>query len=245
MNSKLIYVNASTSFFLKLKNIIDPEKKRKVIGKEFIKIFEKEAKKIKNAKFLAQGTLYPDVIESKKIDGSNANVIKSHHNVGGLPKNLNLRLLEPLRELFKDEVRLLGKELGLPKDIIHRHPFPGPGLSIRIPGEITKNKINILKMADKIYIEELLTNNLYNKIWQAFCVLLPVKSVGVMGDSRSYEYTISIRAITSTDGMTADIYYFKEKFLKKLSGRIIGEVQGVNRVLFDITSKPPATIEWE
>jgi len=245
MNSKLVYVNASKTFYLKLKHITDPERKRKIIGKEFIKIFEKEAKKIKNAKFLAQGTLYPDVIESKKIEGNNSKAIKSHHNVGGLPKRLNLTLIEPLRELFKDEVRELGKELGLPSNIIQRHPFPGPGLSIRIPGEITNKKVNILKEADKIYMDELKKCNLYNKIWQAFCVLLPVKSVGVMGDSRSYEYTVSIRAITSTDGMTADIYYFREEFLKKLSGRIIGEVKGVNRVLFDITSKPPATIEWE
>ena len=245
MNSKLVYVNASKIFYLKLKNISDPERKRKIIGKEFIKIFEKEAKKIKNAKFLAQGTLYPDVIESKKIEGNKSKAIKSHHNVGGLPKRLNLRLIEPLRELFKDEVRELGKKLGLPKNIIQRHPFPGPGLAIRIPGKITNKKINILKEADKIYMDELAKSNLYNKIWQAFCVLLPVKSVGVMGDSRSYEYTVSIRAITSTDGMTADIYYFREEFLKRLSGRIIGEVKGVNRVLFDITSKPPATIEWE
>ena len=206
---------------------------------------KKEAKKIKNAKFLAQGTLYPDVIESKKIEGSNSKAIKSHHNVGGLPKRLNLSLIEPLRDLFKDEVRKVGKELGLPKSIIQRHPFPGPGLAIRIPGNITKKKIQILQKADKIYIDELINNNLYNKIWQAFCVLLPVKSVGVMGDSRSYELTISVRAITSNDGMTADIFYFKEEFLKKLSGRIIGEVKGVNRVLYDITSKPPATIEWE
>ena len=245
MNSKLVYVNARSIFFSKLKNIIDPEKKRKIIGREFVRIFEIEAKKIKKAKFLAQGTLYPDVIESKKIEGSNTKAIKSHHNVGGLPKRLNLKLIEPLRELFKDEVRQLGKELGLPQNIIRRHPFPGPGLSIRMPGKITTKKVNILKQADKIYIEELIKNKLYNKIWQAFCVLLSVKSVGVMGDSRSYEYTISVRAITSTDGMTADIYYFKENFLKNLSGKIIGEVKGVNRVLFDITSKPPATIEWE
>ncbi len=245
MNSKLVYINASKTFYSKLKNIIDPEKKRKIIGKEFIKVFEKEAKKIKNAKFLAQGTLYPDVIESKKIEGSNSKAIKSHHNVGGLPKRLNLSLIEPLKELFKDEVRELGKELGLPKSIIERHPFPGPGLAIRIPGDITKKKIEILKKADRIYMNELKVSNLYNKIWQAFCVLLPVKSVGVMGDSRSYEYTISVRAITSNDGMTADIFYFKEEFLKRLSGRIIGEVKGVNRVLYDITSKPPATIEWE
>ena len=196
-------------------------------------------------KYLAQGTLYPDVIESKKINGSNFKAIKSHHNVGGLPKRLNLKLIEPLRELFKDEVRELGKELGLPKSVIERHPFPGPGLAIRLPGKITMKKINILKQVDKIYIEELKKNKLYKNIWQAFCVLLPVKSVGVMGDSRSYEYTISVRAITSSDGMTADIYYFKENFLKNLSGRIIGEVKGINRVLYDITSKPPATIEWE
>ena len=245
LKSNLVYVNASHIFFRKLKSIKDPEKKRKIIGIEFIKVFEKEAKKIKNAKFLAQGTLYPDVIESKKIKGTSVKAIKSHHNVGGLPKKLKLKLLEPLRELFKDEVRELGRKLGLPKNIIDRHPFPGPGLAIRIPGEITNKRVRILKEADNIYIDELVKHRLYTKIWQAFCVLLPVKSVGVMGDSRSYEYTISVRAITSTDGMTADVYYFKESFLKNLSGRIIGEVKGVNRVLFDVTSKPPATIEWE
>jgi len=244
-NAKIIYVNARKLFLKKLKGIKDPEKKRKIIGREFIKVFEIEAKKIKNAKFLAQGTLYPDVIESKKIEGSKQKIIKSHHNVGGLPKKLNLKLIEPLRELFKDEVRSLGKELNLPKDIIGRHPFPGPGLAIRIPGEITSKKINILKNADHIYINELRKYNLYNKIWQAFCVLLPIKSVGVMGDSRSYEFTISLRAITSKDGMTAEAFYFKENFIKSLAGKIVGQVKGVNRVLYDVTSKPPATIEWE
>ena len=244
-NAKIVYVNAKNIFMQKLKGINDPERKRKIIGKEFIKIFEREAKKIKNAKFLAQGTLYPDVIESKKIQGSKLKVIKSHHNVGGLPKKLDLKLLEPLRELFKDEVRSLGKELNLPDNIIQRHPFPGPGLAIRIPGEITASKIRILKNADYIYINELKKYKLYNKIWQAFCVLLPIRSVGVMGDSRSYELTLSIRAITSKDGMTADVFYFKEDFLQNLSGKIIGKVKGINRVLYDITSKPPATIEWE
>ncbi|MAJ24441.1 MAG: glutamine-hydrolyzing GMP synthase [Rickettsiales bacterium] len=244
-NAKIVYVNAKNEFLKKLRGISNPEIKRKIIGKEFIRVFEKEAKKIKKAKFLAQGTLYPDVIESKHIEGSKLKVIKSHHNVGGLPKKLNLKLLEPLRELFKDEVRVLGKELKLPKHIIERHPFPGPGLAIRIPGEITSKKINILKKADLIYINALKNNNLYDKIWQAFCVLLPIKSVGVMGDSRSYELTISLRAITSKDGMTAEVYYFEENFLKKLASDIIGQVRGVNRVLYDITSKPPATIEWE
>ena len=244
-NAKIVYINARKIFLEKLHGVKDPEKKRKIIGSEFIKIFEKESSKIKNAKFLAQGTLYPDVIESKKIQGTKLKVIKSHHNVGGLPKKFNLKLIEPLRELFKDEVRGLGKELNLPHDIIYRHPFPGPGLAIRIPGEITAKKINILKNADYIYINELKKYNLYNKIWQAFCVLLPIKSVGVMGDSRSYEFTISLRAITSRDGMTAEIFYFKKDFLQSLVGKIIGQVKGVNRVLYDITSKPPATVEWE
>ena len=244
-NAKIIYVNARKLFLKKLKGVEEPERKRKIIGREFIKVFEKEAKKIKNAKFLAQGTLYPDVIESKKIEGSKQKIIKSHHNVGGLPKRLNLKLIEPLRELFKDEVRSLGKELNLPKDIIGRHPFPGPGLAIRIPGEITSKKINILKNADHIYINELKKYNLYNKIWQAFCVLLPIRSVGVMGDSRSYEFTICVRAITSKDGMTAEVFYFKENFINSLAGKIVGQVKGINRVLYDITSKPPATIEWE
>ena len=244
-NLNIIHANETELFLNALKGVIDPEEKRKIIGREFIKIFEKEAKKIKNAKYLAQGTLYPDVIESKKIQGSKLKVIKSHHNVGGLPKKLNLKLLEPLRELFKDEVRSLGKQLKLPDNIIQRHPFPGPGLAIRIPGEITANKIRILKNADYIYISELKKYNLYNKIWQAFCVLLPIRSVGVMGDSRSYELTLSIRAITSKDGMTAEVFYFKEDFLQNLAGKIIGQVKGINRVLYDITSKPPATIEWE
>ena len=244
-DAKIVYVNAKKDFLFKLKGIENPEKKRKIIGRAFIKVFEREAKKIKKAKYLAQGTLYPDVIESKNIEGSKSKIIKSHHNVGGLPKKLNLKLIEPLRELFKDEVRSLGASLKLPKNIINRHPFPGPGLAIRIPGAITEKRINILKNADAIFIEELKKNKLYEKIWQAFCVLLPIKSVGVMGDSRSYELTISIRAITSKDGMTAEVFYFSENFIKKISGRIVGEVKGVNRVLYDITSKPPATIEWE
>ena len=244
-DAKIVYVNARKIFLKKLKGVKDPERKRKIIGREFIKVFEIEAKKIKDAKFLAQGTLYPDVIESKKVQGAKLKVIKSHHNVGGLPKKLNLKLIEPLRELFKDEVRSLGKELRLPNNIISRHPFPGPGLAIRIPGEISINKINILKNVDYIFINELKKYNLYNKIWQAFCVLLPIKSVGVMGDSRSYELTVSLRAITSKDGMTAEVFYFKEDFLQSLVGKIVGQVKGVNRVLYDITSKPPATIEWE
>ena len=245
IDTKLIYIDAKKLFLERLKGIKNPEKKRKIIGREFVKVFQKQAKKIKDAKYLAQGTLYPDVIESKTIEGSKSKNIKTHHNVGGLPKNMNFTLIEPLRELFKDEVRELGKKLGLPTSILKRHPFPGPGLAIRIPGEVTKLKIDILKNVDNIFLEELRSNKIYNKIWQAFAVLLPVKSVGVMGDSRSYEYAVSLRAITSTDGMTADIFIFSENFLKKVSGRIVGEVKGVNRVLYDITSKPPATIEWE
>jgi len=244
-SGRLIHIKAKKIFLEKLKGVSSPERKRKIIGREFIRIFEKEAKKIKGARYLAQGTLYPDVIESKKIKGSKNKLIKSHHNVGGLPKRLKLKLVEPFRELFKDEVRKIGIKLNVPKQIVFRHPFPGPGLAIRIPGEVSNQKLEILKKADSIYIEELRKNNLYDKIWQAFCVLLPIKSVGVMGDSRSYEYTISVRAIKSMDGMTAEIFSFKLDFLKKLSGRIVGEVKGVNRVLLDITSKPPATIEWE
>ena len=244
-SGRLIHIKAKKIFLEKLKGVSSPERKRKIIGREFIRIFEKEAKKIKGVKYLAQGTLYPDVIESKKIKGSKNKLIKSHHNVGGLPKRLKLKLVEPFRELFKDEVRKIGIKLNVPKQIVFRHPFPGPGLAIRIPGEVSNQKLEILKKADSIYIEELRKNNLYDKIWQAFCVLLPIKSVGVMGDSRSYEYTISVRAIKSMDGMTAEIFSFKLDFLKKLSGRIVGEVKGVNRVLLDITSKPPATIEWE
>ncbi len=226
----------------KLKNITDPEAKRKIIGKLFIKLFEKKAKKFK---FLAQGTLYPDVIESKSVTGSPSSKIKSHHNVGGLPKKMKLSLIEPLKKLFKDEVRKLGKSLGVPKGILHRHPFPGPGLAIRIPGKITKYKINILKEADFIFIDELKKSNLYKKIWQAYVALLPLKTVGVMGDSRTYEYTCMLRAVISEDGMTADFFNFEKSFIQKVSNRITNSVKGINRVVYDVTSKPPSTIELE
>ena len=241
----LIYVNAEKQFFSKLKNISDPEKKRKIIGNLFIKIFEKYAKKIKNVRFLAQGTLYPDLIESKSVTGSQTSKIKSHHNVGGLPKKMNLKLLEPLKYLFKDEVRKLGLELNLNKDIISRHPFPGPGLAIRMPGTITKEKIKILKEADYYFIKALKDNNLYHKIWQAYAALLPVKTVGVMGDNRTYEYLCLLRAITSEDGMTADFFEFKKSFMQFVSNQIINNIRGINRVVYDITSKPPSTIELE
>ena len=241
----LIYVNAEKQFLSKLKNISDPEKKRKVIGNLFIKIFEKYAKKIKNVRYLAQGTLYPDLIESKSVTGSQTSKIKSHHNVGGLPKRMNLKLLEPLKYLFKDEVRKLGLELNLSKDIISRHPFPGPGLAIRMPGLITKEKVNILKEADFYFIKALKDNNLYNKIWQAYAALLPVKTVGVMGDNRTYEYLCLLRAITSEDGMTADFFEFKKPFMQFVSNQIINNIRGINRVVYDITSKPPSTIELE
>jgi len=243
LNVKLI--NASQLFLKKLKNTSDPEKKRKIIGNLFIKIFEKEAKKINNVKFLAQGTLYPDIIESRSSTGSKTSKIKSHHNVGGLPKKMNLKLLEPLKEFFKDEVRILGKTLGLSKDINFKHPFPGPGLGIRIIGKITKEKVKILQEADNIFINELVNNNLYDKIWQAYAALLPFKTVGVMGDSRTYEYTCMLRAVTSEDGMTADYFNFEKYFLDKVSSKIVNNVKGINRVVFDITSKPPSTIELE
>ena len=242
---KLIYIDASKIFLNKLKNVINPESKRKIIGKLFIRLFEKYAKKVKKVKFLAQGTLYPDLIESKTITGSPSSVIKSHHNVGGLPKKMNLALVEPISNLFKDEVRKLGQELSLPKDLLLRHPFPGPGLAIRIPGKITKEKINILKEADFIFINELKKSNLYNKIWQAYVALLPLKTVGVMGDKRTYEYTCLVRAVTSEDGMTADFFSFDKTFLRKVSNKIINSVNGINRVVYDITSKPPSTIELE
>ena len=245
LGNRFIHVNASEIFFKALKNISDPEKKRKTIGKKFIEVFELEAKKIGNVKFLAQGTLYPDVIESVSFSGGPSVTIKSHHNVGGLPEKMNLELVEPLRELFKDEVRILGKELGLPDYLIGRHPFPGPGLAIRIPGEITEEAIITLQEADTIFIEEIRNAGLYDKIWQAFCVLLPVKSVGVMGDARSYDKALVLRAITSVDGMTADVYPFEHSFLSRVSTRIVNEVKGINRVTYDITSKPPGTIEWE
>jgi len=241
----LIYVNAENQFLRKLKNISDPEKKRKIIGNLFIKIFEKYAKKIKKVKFLAQGTLYPDLIESKSVTGSQTSKIKSHHNVGGLPKKMKLKLVEPLKFLFKDEVRKLGLELNLSKDIIFRHPFPGPGLAIRMPGLITSEKIKILKEADYYFINELKRNNLYNKIWQAYAALLPVKTVGVMGDNRTYEYICLLRAITSADGMTADFFNFKKDFIQTISNKIINNIKGINRVVYDITSKPPSTIELE
>ena len=228
-----------------LKGVTDPEKKRKLIGKEFIRSFDKCAAKYKDIEFLAQGTLYPDVIESRSVTGAPSATIKSHHNVGGLPKKMNLKLIEPLNTLFKDEVRILGNELGLTDNIRNRHPFPGPGLAIRILGEITKNRLDILRRADKIYIDLLKKEKLYDKIWQAFCVLLPVKTVGVMGDSRTYEYVCAIRAVTSVDGMTADYYPFDQSFLKKVSNNIINKVKGINRVVYDTTSKPPGTIEWE
>ncbi len=241
----LVYVDAQEIFLSKLKNISDPEQKRKIIGKTFIEIFDAEASKIKNVEFLAQGTLYPDVIESSHPNSGKSHTIKSHHNVGGLPKDMKLKLLEPVRSLFKDEVRKLGQELGLTYGMISRHPFPGPGLAIRIPGEITLEKVKILQQVDEIYINEIKKGNLYDKIWQAFAVLLPVKTVGVMGDSRTYEYVAALRAVKSSDGMTADIYEFSYDFLTRVTNKIIGEVRGVNRVTYDITSKPPGTIEWE
>ena len=241
----LIYVNAEKEFLKKLKNVSDPEKKRKIIGNLFIKIFERYSKKIKDVKFLAQGTLYPDLIESKSVTGSQTSKIKSHHNVGGLPKQMKLKLVEPLKFLFKDEVRELGLELNLNKDIISRHPFPGPGLAIRMPGVITSEKIKILKEADHYFIEALKEYGLYNKIWQAYAALLPVKTVGVMGDNRTYEYLCLLRAITSEDGMTADFYEFKKSFSQMISNKIVNNIRGINRVVYDITSKPPSTIELE
>ncbi len=241
----LIYVNAEKDFIKKLGKVSDPEKKRKIIGNLFIKIFEHYAKKIKNVRFLAQGTLYPDLIESKSVTGSQTSKIKSHHNVGGLPKKMKLKLVEPLKFLFKDEVRKLGLELNLSKEIISRHPFPGPGLAIRMPGIITKEKLKILKEADHYFIQALREHNLYHKIWQAYAALLPVKTVGVMGDNRTYEYLCLLRAITSEDGMTADFYEFKKSFIQEISNKIVNSIRGINRVVYDITSKPPSTIELE
>lgn len=237
-------VDASGIFLRKLTGVTDPEKKRKIIGNEFIKVFEKEAAKIKNVGFLAQGTLYPDVIESVSFKGPSA-IIKSHHNVGGLLEKMKLSLIEPLRELFKDEVRLLGKALGMSDEIINRHPFPGPGLAIRCIGEVTKERISVIREADTILLEEIKKAGIYGKIWQAFAVLLPVKSVGVMGDERTYDNVVAVRAVTSTDGMTADWAKIPYDLLGKISNRIINEVKGVNRVVYDISSKPPGTIEWE
>ena len=241
----LIYVDAKKEFIKKLTNISDPEKKRKIIGNLFIKIFERYAKKINNVKFLAQGTLYPDLIESKSVTGSQTSKIKSHHNVGGLPKKMKLKLVEPLKLLFKDEVRKLGLELNLSNDIISRHPFPGPGLAIRMPGVITNEKIKILKEADYYFIQALKKNGMYNKIWQAYAALLPVKTVGVMGDNRTYEYICLLRAITSEDGMTADFFEFPKGFMQSISNQIINNISGINRVVYDVTSKPPSTIELE
>merc|ERR1711991_1232461 len=243
LNVKLI--NASKTFLKNLKGISNPEKKRKIIGKLFIKIFEKESRKYKSIKFLAQGTLYPDIIESKSPTGSKTSKIKSHHNVGGLPKKMNLKLIEPLKDFFKDEVRLLGKSLGLVNEINYKHPFPGPGLGIRIIGEITSEKIKTLQEADHIYIEELIKNNLYHNIWQAYAALLPIKTVGVMGDARTYENICLLRAVISQDGMTADYYNFPKNFLDRISNKIVNNVKGINRVVYDITSKPPSTIELE
>ena len=241
----LIYVNAEKEFIRKLTNISDPEKKRKIIGNLFIKIFERYAKKIKNVKFLAQGTLYPDLIESKSVTGSQTSKIKSHHNVGGLPKKMKLKLVEPLKFLFKDEVRKLGLELNLSNDLISRHPFPGPGLAIRMPGIITNEKIKILKEADFYFIKALRDHGLYDQIWQAYAALLPVKTVGVMGDNRTYEHICLLRAITSEDGMTADFFDFPKGFMQSISNQIINNIRGINRVVYDVTSKPPSTIELE
>jgi GMP synthase (glutamine-hydrolysing) len=244
-NLKLVHVDASDEFITALEGEDDPEKKRKTIGRLFIEVFEREAKKIGGADFLAQGTLYPDVIESVSFTGGPSVTIKSHHNVGGLPERMNMKLVEPLRELFKDEVRKLGQELGLPAHFIGRHPFPGPGLAIRLPGGVTREKLEILQRADAIYIEEIRKAGLYDKIWQAFSVLLPVRSVGVMGDGRTYDRVLALRAVTSVDGMTADFYQFDMNFLGRTATRIINEVKGVSRVVYDVTSKPPGTIEWE
>ena len=244
-NIPLIHVEAEEMFLTELEGVDDPETKRKIIGRLFIDVFDAEAKKLGGADFLAQGTLYPDVIESVSFTGGPSVTIKSHHNVGGLPERMKMKLVEPLRELFKDEVRALGRELGLPDVFVGRHPFPGPGLAIRCPGAITREKLDILRYADDIYIEEIRRHGLYDDIWQAFAVILPVKTVGVMGDGRTYDFVVGLRAVTSTDGMTADFYPFDMKFLGHVATRIINEVKGVNRVVYDVTSKPPGTIEWE
>ena len=244
-NIPLVSRDASDLFLTALDGVEDPEEKRKTIGRLFIDVFEAEAHEIQDARFLAQGTLYPDVIESVSVTGGPSVTIKSHHNVGGLPERMKLELVEPLRELFKDEVRALGRELGLPETLVGRHPFPGPGLAIRVPGAITRDKLDILRKADAIYLEEIRNAGLYDEIWQAFAVLLPVRTVGVMGDARTYEYVCALRAVTSSDGMTADYYPFEHDFLGRTATRIINEVRGINRVTYDITSKPPGTIEWE
>ena len=244
-NINLIHKDVADLFLGSLAGVSDPERKRKIIGGLFIDVFDAEARAIGGADFLAQGTLYPDVIESVSFTGGPSVTIKSHHNVGGLPDRMNMDLVEPLRELFKDEVRILGRELGLPEAFIRRHPFPGPGLAIRIPGDITPEKCDILRAADDIYLQEIRNAGLYDVIWQAFAVLLPVRTVGVMGDARTYDYVCALRAVTSTDGMTADYYHFDHEFLSRVSTRIINEVRGINRIVYDITSKPPGTIEWE
>jgi GMP synthase (glutamine-hydrolysing) len=244
-NIPLVHVDASDLFLGELAGVSDPEQKRKTIGRLFIEVFEREAQKLGGAEFLAQGTLYPDVIESVSFTGGPSVTIKSHHNVGGLPERMNLKLVEPLRELFKDEVRALGRELGLPETFVGRHPFPGPGLAIRIPGDVTREKLDVLRKADAIYLDEIRKAGLYDDIWQAFAVLLPVKSVGVMGDARTYDNVCALRAVTSTDGMTADYYPFPHDVLGRTATRIINEVRGINRVVYDVTSKPPGTIEWE
>ena len=244
-NIPLVHVEAQETFLGALAGVDDPEVKRKTIGRLFIDVFEAEAKKVGGAAFLAQGTLYPDVIESVSFTGGPSVTIKSHHNVGGLPERMNMKLVEPLRELFKDEVRLLGRELGLPEGFVGRHPFPGPGLAIRCPGEITPEKLDILRRTDTIYLEEIRRAGLYDDIWQAFAVLLPVRTVGVMGDYRTYEYVCALRAVNSVDGMTADFYPFEMTFIGRVATRIIIEVKGINRVVYDVTSKPPGTIEWE
>jgi GMP synthase (glutamine-hydrolysing) len=244
MGVPLKVVDAKSLFLSRLKRVTDPEKKRKIIGKTFIEVFDRECKRLKKVRFLAQGTLYPDVIESVSVKGP-SHTIKTHHNVGGLPKKMKLSLIEPFRELFKDEVRALGAELGVPKDLIDRHPFPGPGLAVRILGEVTPARLALLREADAIFTEELRVSGEYSKVWQAFVVLLPIQSVGVMGDSRTYESVVSLRAVTSRDGMTADWVPFEKAFLSRVSSRIINEVEGINRVVYDVSSKPPATIEWE
>jgi len=244
-NIKLIHADEKNLFLNELKGKSDPEQKRKIIGKLFIDVFQKYASQIENVDFLAQGTLYPDVIESVSFSGGPSSTIKSHHNVGGLPKKMGLKLVEPLRELFKDEVRALGRELGIPESFIRRHPFPGPGLAIRCPGAITQQKLDILRQADAVYIDQIKKHNLYNEIWQAFVVILPVRTVGVMGDRRTYDFACVLRAVSSVDGMTADYYPFSHDFLSQTATRIVNEVKGINRVTYDITSKPPGTIEWE
>ncbi len=244
-NIKLVHRDATELFLSGLEGVTDPELKRKTIGRLFIEVFEQEAAKVGGADFLAQGTLYPDVIESVSFTGGPSVTIKSHHNVGGLPERMRMRLVEPLRELFKDEVRELGRELGIPDSIVGRHPFPGPGLAIRIPGAITREKLDLLRKADAIYLEEIRAAGLYDAIWQAFAVLLPVRTVGVMGDGRTYDNACALRAVTSTDGMTADVYPFDMAFLARVANRIVNEARGINRVTYDVTSKPPGTIEWE